>query len=277
MFAVQTGFRQPNTGRGEVTASSTGTVLTASASTNTKGSWVDLGAVTTYELHHVIITAQVGTAGAAEFCFDIGVNAGGTYYAIAEDLRLPGNGGARTGGISISVPLHVSTGTQLAARCQASVGSRTMEVALAGFPNGWAGAPGASRIMALFSPSGSRGVVVTPTSANTKTSYQTIIASSNEAFRGLFFIVGPGEETGRAGNNTYLMDIGTEEVNRYDILKNVPLCYSAASDLISPAVIGPIWFPTGVGNTDISVRVQASDVTVGARSIDVAAYGLAPY
>jgi hypothetical protein len=277
MWGAQTTFRTPALTHGHNSTTSRGTVLTANAAADTKGSWADLGAVAAYEYNHVIITAHVGTAGAAEFMFDIGINDSGTVYVIAEDLRLPGMGGTRSNGISISVPLRVPKGKQLAGRCQASVGSRTMEVCVAGLANGYAGAPGASRIHAIFTSSGSRGTIVTPTVANTETNYNSFIVSNNDPFRGLFFIIGPGEEYGRAANASYLLDIGAEPTNRHNVLPNIPLSYCAATDLISPAVVGPFYYSTGSGNTTMVFRCQSDVVTSGARRLDVAAYGLAPY
>jgi hypothetical protein len=273
MLGYQAGGRFSQEERGADTATSRGTVITASASANTKGSWTNIGAVTGYEYNTVSINAAVAGAGAADFTFDLGINDSGSVDIIAADLRLPGLVGNRSNTLCCTLPLHVRQGAQLAARCQASTGSRTMEIGLHGMPTGHGGNPGASKIVALYTPSSSRGVDVEPTVVNTKSSWVTLVAASTQQFDGMFFIIGNGGETTRSSNLPYLLDIGVNATPRV-IYGNIFLNCDSVTTLVSPAFIGPVWFSTGLAAIQLSARAQTNDVTVGERKIDVAAYGL---
>ncbi len=277
MLGWQVNWRTPQETQGAVTASSTGTVITANASANTKGSWVDVGSAISYGYNTVLITAIVGSAGAADFTFDIGENQSGTRAIIAEDIRLPGLLGTRSNALSLSLPLHVRRGAQLSVRCQASTGSRTMEVMISGMAGGWGGAPGARRIAALYTPSSSRGVDIDPSSANTKTSYVTLVSGSTQPIRGVFFIIGNGGETTRSANNGYLVDIVIGSSPYHTILADMPVSVDSTSKIVTPNVIGPTWFASGTGAVTFAARAQAGVVTAGQRKIDIAAYGLVPF
>ncbi len=259
--------------RGEDTAASLGTAITASASANTKGSWVDLGAVTTFN-YQAIWVSMVGGATAADLLIDIGLSDGVNRWVIMPDLRCAMSAGIWRGATVVQLPLYIPEGSQLSARCQASVGSSVVYLAITGGTLGMHGAPGYAMARKCFvGTAASRGTDVEPTTANTKTAWVQLILSSLDDAQALLVAVGPGAQVTRTVDRTYLLDIGMNSVgSEYALIPDLVIGQSAADDRPQPQYLGP--FPANLrAGTRISARAQASDVTAGERKIDVAAWG----
>lgn len=132
---------QSATDYGVTAASTTGVVVTASGTVNTKGSWTQ-------------ITASCGAMKAALLCIgqdaadatgydaglDIGVGAGGSEQIVMPDLYFVGgisySSASTTPGTSLQhilLPLEIPSGTRIAARMKASTGSKTVQCTLIGF------------------------------------------------------------------------------------------------------------------------------------------------
>lgn len=153
-------------------AAGIGTTVTASASTNTKGSWAELvdGALITQDVYWVEI--QVTNATTAGFSrgmlLDIGIDesAGTSYTVIIPDLLVSH---ASTylvlgGGKWFCFPLFIRAGSSIAARCQSSSGSQSCSVRmfLYGAPSNPEGTRVGYRVRAFGANTGtSRGTAVT--------------------------------------------------------------------------------------------------------------------
>jgi hypothetical protein len=151
---------------GAVTASSRGTLITASATANAKGTAVSLG-TTAFAYDHVVVSIAAHSA-AADYLVDVSAldpASGG--YVLLPDLHSGTRLVARANGISLALPLRVGSGVALFARCSCSTGSSTCAVSVAGFSSGLQGVPGFGRAVALFTPASSRGTAVAATTVTT--------------------------------------------------------------------------------------------------------------
>jgi len=257
---------------GADTATSLGAALTASASANTKGSWVDLGAVTTYDYHSIWVS-MVGGATAADILIDIGLSDGANRWTIMPNLRCAMGAGIWRGAAAVQLPLHIPGGSQVSARCQASTGSSVVYVTVTGSTIGMHGGPGYSRGDQCYTVTTSRGVDIEPTTAHTKTAWTTLDASAGADSQALLVAVGPGAQVTRTVDRTYLLDIGINSAgSEFAVLPDLMVAQSATDDRPLPQYLGP--FPVDIRDgARISARAQASDVTAGERKIDVAAWG----
>lgn len=107
------------------------TVVTSSASTNTKGSYVQIVASTAFTSNfaHIRITrAEVSR----RYLFDVATGAGGSETVVAPDLC--GDNADSVSSVSgqglYSLPLAIASGTRIAARCQATTGSTDIHFAI---------------------------------------------------------------------------------------------------------------------------------------------------
>jgi hypothetical protein len=171
------------------------------------------------------------------------------------------------------LPLYVPKGSQIQARCACSTASRTMTLLLIGSSGGWMGAPGCRRASAIYTPSSSRGLTLTPTTANTDTAWTELIASTSRECRAIMVAIGPGGEEVRATSRNYLIDIGLGSAgNEAPIVSDLLAGNGTVGDVALPQVFGPFptWIPEG---NRISCRARTDDVTAGERAIDIAAWG----
>lgn len=257
---------------GAATGSSGGTSVTASASVNTKGSYADIGGVTSfaYEELHVGMLATAN----ADYTADVAINVGGNRFIIAEDLRIRGR--SADNGIIYPLALHVPAGSQLSMRCQSTTSSSVLSCILYGRSAGLRGMPGFSRLLALYSPSSSRGVSCDAgATANTKSRTQ-IIASTAARIVGLLAYLGPNADTGRVGSEQWLADISAgAAAAEWDIVANLIAGSDATTDYNYPGLCGPFACDIPAA-TRLSCNLQCSSTVAGDRSLDVALWGYAP-
>lgn len=107
-----------------------GSRATASASTNTKGSWTQVNASLPFDSYGFWI-GIAGTATAAtltDVLLDIGIGAGGSEVVIVPDL-LAGWIGTPTQDIrTLWIPIFIPKGARVAVRCQGQIASDTVDV-----------------------------------------------------------------------------------------------------------------------------------------------------
>jgi len=263
--------------RGAVTGTTSGTTITAGGAADTKGSYTDIGATTSFDYEWILFVIGNGSsAAAADQVVDLAINVGGNRFVIAEDLRFCGSLRANLEQWDIyALPLHVPSGSQLSARSAAGTASATCEVVIIGYSSGPFGAPGYSRCRAFYAPTSSRGINCDPGAvAHTKTRTQ-IIASTPERAVAILAYVGPNADIAAAATR-WLFDIetggaGSEQV----LLPNLYLGRGAPYDIPTSMVFGP--YPCDIPSASrMSVNIQSHVTTDGDRDVDVALWGFVP-
>ena len=262
--------------RGETLTLSKGTNITASATANTKGSWVDLGSTTSFAYEHITVCLIPGTGSAVDLMMDIGISDGANRFVIAADLHYTSVKSTFAHALSIGIPLHVPSGTQLSARCAASVGSSDMSVIVSGHSSGLGGAPGFSRCVALFTPALSRGIAIDPGgTANTKGAWADITTSCPNDISAMFGLVGFNGDVARAAAARSIMDIGVgAAAAEYVLYPNAFMGWSTFWDGPFANVRIPPFACHVPATTRIAARSACSLTTAGDRTFDLALYGM---
>lgn len=261
---------------GAVTASSTGTVLTASATANTKGAYVVLG-TTTVDYERVSITLQNPSVeqSTVSFQIDISVGSTGNEAVIIDSLEYTPSYSTMTGNLSpirtIELPIAIPKGTQINARVQCVAPSATIQVLHYGFTSGIGGSPGFSRLVCLTGNSSSRGVTLsTSASTNTKAAWTQLTASSPVNAAALLVIHGTGGASTTGRNSLIDLGIGasgSEAVVIANMSSNGPGSGAAAD---GNYLFVPIGAPSG---TRFAARMQSS---VASLPQSVGLYALVP-
>jgi hypothetical protein len=112
-----------------------GTSITASGTTNTKGSTTQLlsGATVTDDVYGVAVTFAGGTTSATvlRFLVDIQIdNAGGTSWTTLIPNLLANSPSLNAGGYRYYFPIFIKAGSSIGARCQSNVASRALRVGI---------------------------------------------------------------------------------------------------------------------------------------------------
>lgn len=254
---------------GQTTASSQGTSISTHASADTKGTWQTVG-TTTFDW--LSFQFQAGrSAHQADYTIDIGISdgMGGVTKTLAEDLKVSSRKQAADDYVAPpTIEVAVPSGSVLVARAQGSTGTSSVDVVLVGSSVGW----GFDRLVALYTPATSSGVVLDPGgTANTKVRTE-VIASTPAAVVGIFAMFGEAGDTGRT-TATWLMDVETgAAASEVVIVPGIFAGSNTSNDVVNPPSVGPFWKHVASG-TRISVNIQCSSNTAGDRTLDIALYG----
>jgi hypothetical protein len=116
---------------GTSSAASKGTAVTASATANTKGAWVEIVASTSMESQWAVLSIlNDGTPGKYNLV-DIAIGASGQEQVIVPNLFVPGVQTSQlTACGKVAIPLNIPAGVRIAARAQSDVSSAVFSVSL---------------------------------------------------------------------------------------------------------------------------------------------------
>lgn len=253
---------------------STGILVASSATINTKGSWVQLIASTSYDACAVLVSLN-GFPGThtCTWLVDIGIGASGSEQVIVSNLMLQ-SVGAGAGVAQVFFPLAIPAGTRISARSQSTAASNSVAVDVDLFDGAFTQMEGAAGVDAIgVSTSTSLGTALTAGAANTKGSYAQLTAATSRDYIGFFGIIDLQNSTA-ANQDCWLFDIaigasGSEQV----IIPNIDLSALTVSGF--PATYFPVtipFFPIPIpSGTRIAARTQSG---VGSNTFGLSLYGV---
>lgn len=258
---------------GAVAASSRGTLITASATPNTKGAYAQMVASTARHATGIVIIANRHGDANVDYLIDIAAGGAGSEQVILSNLlSTNGPGGDAFGGWWY-FPLAIPAGTRISARCQSTGASADVRVTahLVGAQMQIAPLSKVTTYGANTADSG--GTSIDPgASANTKGAWTQLTASS-AALAGFALAFGTQANTTRT-RCTWLIDIGiggagSEQVLLADLL----LSTDTSSDNMAPGATPflPLSIPAG---TRIAARAACSITDATDRLFDLVLYGV---
>ena len=277
------GVQWPSTGesrcevRGANTTTTSGVTVTATAATaDSKGSWANIGATTSFDYRCISIQFLASTGLNAKYV-DIGLVVGGNQFVIAENLMIPATRKDPTLGMNYFLPLFIPAGSQLCCRIADNGASSTVAVVIHGYSNGLYGSMACfSRCRSLTTPAAAQGVALDAgATANIKGAYAELDASLAFNTCGLLLTVGLNNDNSRIAA-TMRFDVaiggsGSEQI----ILADIPLAWNTSVDgpLQTNQLLLPAYIPLG---TRLAARCQCNTNTAGDRTIDLSAWGFEP-
>lgn len=256
---------------GEVAATSYGTVITAHANANTKGSYTQIVAATTYNADGLIVCLSPVTA-VIDFLTDIAIGASGSEQKICGDLH---RGSIRLTSTMFLIPIAIPAGTRIAARTQCSAGGYTVQVTISLISQGFLPSASLHRVTTYgANTADSGGVSVDPGgTAHTKGAYSQINGATSAPIRALLVAIG-GQVNFTRATCGWLVDIaiGAASSERI-IIPDLALVCDVGSDDVTPFVLGPFFIdiPAGVR---LAARAQCSITDASDRLFDIVLYGI---
>ena len=210
-----------------------------------------------------------------DYLVDIGVGAAASETVLIGDiLYTVGDTGGE--GRIYYFPISIASGTRISARCQNnSAASRHVGVAIILTTDSGLDVTAFTACDTMGeNTADSGGTQVDPGgSANTKSGYVELSASTSNNYKAFMVIVGQVGNTALADAH-FLFDIATGAASsETDFLSNLSFSTSSASDVMSPKVFGP--FACDIPSTSrLSVRGQSSTTNATDRLFDIVAYGI---
>lgn len=264
-----------------LTVSGRGTLVTASATANTKGAWVLTASGPTYGGYtpDALMVCLSGASNSGGYLVDIGVASGaGSEYVIAADLcktLYQANSAIVTYILPVRVPF-LTSGGGIYARAQCTVGSSTIDVHTIPIHTGVDMGSG-GRIVPFGVSGQSRGVTIDSGAvASTKSAWVQLAASSGDyPIQAMGVHVGSGADNNRSGTGwEWGIDIGIgAAASETVVIPNLVVGCNATVDFNEAQIVS--FFPCSIPpSTRIAGRSQCPYVTAGDRVVDIITYAL---
>lgn len=253
-------------------ATSAGTTI-SDAGTNTKGSYTQLIASTTYPSSWIYVVLNKPST-ADEFLVDLAVGASSSEQVIVSDLIVAAASVGASQGSSYLFPLSIPAGSRLSARCQSnSSGADSIDVTVHLISGTMISPAGMGIVTTYGANTGTTlGTNVDPGgTAHTKGAY--VEFSSSTAYPINWLVIATVIDVSVAAEENFLLDIavggsGSEQVA-------IPNLYFRAPSTIDrpfpSAVALPVSIPAG---SRISARCQCSVNTATERLLGLIMYGV---
>lgn len=259
---------------GALTASSSGTVLTA-GSANVKGAYAQLVASSAADACAIIVNmAQNSTPALSTIALDIAIGAAASEQNIVTNFLLQRAGSAGAWGEAIVIPVQIPAGSRISARIASSTGATTtaMAASLVDTSIITDEMPSICEAVGFTSASTLGSVIDCGGVANTKGAYVQLTAATAVDYMGFFLAF--DNQNGTAGAvNTKLVDLAIgAAASEVVILPNLLMALdNTFAD--TPGLVGPIWMPIPAG-TRIAARGQCSVTGTADRKVGVTFMGL---
>lgn len=256
------------------TSDSGGTAATADASADTKGSFVELAASTSFDYEGVLLSVGKAIPTNRMYLLDLAVGAAGSEVVFVPNVSI-GQNRSSTFVTTVGVPVHVASGSRISCRVQCNVGGEAIDVSIVGWAGGFNADPGASRTIPIgVSTADSKGTVLDAgATINTKGSYAELSSSISDDISGFYICIGANENSALV-LATCLIDLaigasGSEEI----ILSDIRVGEDNNSDNFSPT-ISPFWRFNIPSGTRISARKQSTINDANDRKLDFSLIGI---
>ena len=249
-----------------------GTLTITTSSVNVKNAYTQLVSATTGDITwlEVVISGASPPINSTLYT-DVAIGGAGSEVVLLSNLTFGPGTTTSNCGIKIAAPIAIPSGTRVAARFALSSSTTTTtsqapSIGLQGYDSGFPGPTGFAGMEAVGQTNGIGTVILTTTSANVKTAYVQLTASTGRDYAG-FFLGTDGAVTA-ANQPTFLVDLavgagGSEKniLNTYLLRGNVTAPISCSNLIMIP-------IPSG---TRISARAQSNQAS---SSYNLTLYGL---
>lgn len=249
-----------------------GVTITASGSTNTKGSYAQITAATGFKYEGLYFYVRLFST--EDYLFDLAIGGAGSEKIIVSDLYISSRTNAVTtvlGTCCIFIPVKVPAGARLAVRCQSTAASATARVIITGAGSSPKISAGFSKAIGIATSASSRGVTVDPGgTAVTKGSYAQLIASTTVRAAALLITTGAAGDNVK-GTNGFTLDIAIgAAASEKIIIPDMFLACSSAVNIVMPRSF-PIYNVDIPAGTRLAARAAplSADATAASRRFDL--------
>lgn len=256
---------------GTNTSDSTSTTIASSGSGDTKGSWVELIAATTFNASSLTIRIVDYTV-SVEQLFDIAIGAASSEEIIINNI-VWSTRSIRSAGYEFTFPVSIPAGSRISCRAQSNDGSSTLALSAVIGVDSYSSASSSKIFTYGAVTATTSGATIDPGGVlNTKGTYTELIAATTLPLRWIGLIMG-NRDNGTRTATFGLLDIAIgAAASEQVILPNIAYAFGDNGDMIMPTVFLPSWTDIPEG-TRISIRAQCNITDAEDRLFDVIAYG----
>lgn len=259
---------------GVLSASSQGTLVTASGTPLAKGAWAQLLASTLFDAAGFWVAIAPTNTNTA-YNIDIGIGGSGSETVIVADLIAMVNSGSTMIRPNYFIPIGIPAGSRLVARCAAQNASNTCRISGQLYGAGLHSPPTFSLMTAYgLDATDLQGVQIDPGGTiNTKGAYSEITSGTARDHRAIM-MVQTGQNNTAQVDHRHVIDVAIGASSSETIvIPDLQATVAAGEDMPVPMIypLFPLNIPAG---TRLSVRAQADINDATDRLFDVLIYGL---
>lgn len=273
---------QMNCMGGSTPSNSGGLNITAGATADTVGSYVELVTSTPRDTTWALVVIQdnMTPTGGATGAVNIATGASGSEVVQIANLVMQRDSLSSLPGdcANYFFPWVVPAGTRIAANCQSNNASNVYNVSIMLFDDAMASVVGGGHIDTIgFNAATTAGTLIDPgATANTKGAYSVVTSSLTYDLAG-FFLGFDGEGGTGSSQARWTLDIATGATGSEVVLLPDFQLYSRAISTSSKPIYPPNspYFPIQIpAGTQINARAQCNVVTATTRKFGVTLYGV---
>lgn len=247
-------------------------ISVAAIGTNAKGNWTQLIAALAYDTDwlHVMLHDD----NLPNNLWDIGVGANPNEKVVVSNLLFNGRGGSENYG-HLLLPIHLTKGQRLVARKQSATNNGVGYIIAQPMGPTFASGDRFQRCTTYgANTADSGGADLDPGgSANTKGTWQQIVASTTNPMRALAVGLGTRGNAVIGVLTRWLIDIGIgANPNEKVLIPNIGYI-AGTSEVYGPPLCGPFFVSVPAG-TRISARAQCTNTDATDRLLDIIVYGM---
>ena len=243
---------------------------TASASTNTKGSYAEVVTSTAHDCDGFLVSIA-GQTSNVRVLVDIAIGAAGSEDVIVDNIPWSANQNLT---VSFYVPYALPAGTRIAARCQSSTGSVVASVSVALVKGGWRTPPAGATVVTWGADTADSGGTALDAGAAANT-FGTIVqlsaSTANDVKAIALQVAANANATPTAGSFVVRVMVGGSgsEVPVVDV------GFRAAATADSYGPCPDFWFPCAIpAGSRVSARAMSTVTDATDRVFDVVVFGM---
>lgn len=257
---------------GQNLATSLWTTVTASATANIVGNWVQLFSAATFPVDILrVFLGQTGISASgsnSQTLLDVGIGISGSEVAIVNDVAIGGS----LPFASLQIPIAIEANTRIAVRIRSAVASKSCTMGMFIYGGGTGLESGYEATTYGAVPASSRGTVLTaPGATNTEAAWTPIVASTTAFMRWLVIGLGMPNTTIVTASDGLLdigVGVGGSEVA---VITDIPYRTTATEDINTAY---PLTFPVTIPSGSRLVARYRGTSTATAASPNITLTGI---
>lgn len=250
----------------------TGTTVTASVTTNTKGAYTELITSTGYDADGIMVTLQQNNTVAGAL-MDFAIGAAGSEQIVMANVLI-----GQTTRLStyVFIPISLPAGSRVAARCQSTNSGQAFAIATHLYRAGlWGPPPGGTIVTLGADTSDSGGQVIDPgATINTYGSWAQLSASTSQDIAAVYLMLANRQNSAPTDQSVnFHLQLGIGAAASEVLIWGAIRFSSSSAGSYGP--LPSVWFPVSIpAGSRLVARARAGINDATDRLFDLVVYGL---
>lgn len=230
---------------------------------NTKGSWVELIAATSFKYEALDIAAFADGGGGQCYLVDLAIGASGSEVVVLSNLLVDSARALHHNQIRLRLQFSIPVGSRLAVRCQEAGGSGTryVTVSVTGINGGYNFLPGSAGSVTTYGAdtAASNGTLIDPGAVSNTWGAWTEMTASSGPHSGIAIVLGTNKFSSGIASAVYTFQLAVGGSGSETVVCEFRSCVTASSTRLQSNVIH--WLGSLPAGTRLAMRSKTTDAS----------------